>query len=199
MAAGKKPASRKAGSSWEEATAKRLKFVEAFLVNGGNASKAAVSAGYSEKTAGSQGQRLLKHVEVVQLLNNRRTNIQQTLQLSTDEIMADMARTLRFDPRKLFNIDGSMKPIQELDDDTALCLTGIEVIETASEGGETSRVKKIKWETKSTARDQALKVFGMYEKDNKQKAGALSGLPRELIKTMIERLQALNGEYRRVD
>ncbi|MDE1545940.1 terminase small subunit [Dechloromonas agitata] len=207
MARSKAIKKEKPGSSRSEAETKRNLFVEAFLANGGNASQAAITAGYSAKTAPTCGAKLLKHPHVVQVLTQRRATIQEKHALSTDEIMADLARALRFDPRKLYNQDGTMKPIHELDDDTALCLTGIEVVTMAGPPGEDGEegaatplfVKKIKWESKAQARDQALKVFGMFEKDNKQKAGMLNGLPRELIKAMIERLQALNGEYRRIN
>lgn len=129
-------------------------------------------------------------------MDKRRTNIAVKTELSTDEIMADMARALRFDPRKLYDEKGQLKPIHELDNDTALCLTGIEtVVVKGTEGSETPMfVKKLKWESKATARDQALKVFGMYEKDNQQKAGALNGLPRELLQAMVQRLKVLNGQ-----
>lgn len=39
-------------------------FADTWLTNGFNATQAAITAGYSKKTAYSQGQRLLKHVEV---------------------------------------------------------------------------------------------------------------------------------------
>ena len=197
---GKKVAVRgKAGTSLMSAEDRRIAFVEAYMCNGNNAAKAALQAGFSPKTSAVQGGRLLKHVHVQHLLNSRRTVIAENNELSTNEIMADMARALRFDPRKLYNKDGTLKPIHELDDDTALCLTGIEVVAMPSPDGEGDTplfVKKLKWESKATARDQALKVFGMYEKDNKQKAGALDGLPRELIQLMVDRLKVLSNVQR---
>lgn len=45
-------------------TTKQRAFVEAYLSNGFNATQAAITAGYSQKTAYSQGARLLKNVEV---------------------------------------------------------------------------------------------------------------------------------------
>lgn len=177
---------------------RRKAFAEAFLSNGRNATQAAVAAGFSPKTAERQGSRLVRDVRVQTILDKRRTEIATKHELSTDEIMADMARALRFDPRKLFGQDGTFIPIHELDDDVALCLTGIEtVIVKGTEGSETPLfVKKIKWESKATARDQALKVFGMYEKDNQQKAGLLDGLPRELVQLMVERLKAISNGQR---
>ena len=186
----------KAGTSKISAEDRRAAFVVAYLSCNGNISEAAIQAGFSPATANRQGARLLKDVRVRTLLDKRRTNIAVKTELSTDEIMADMARALRFDPRKLYDEKGQLKPIHELDNDTALCLTGIEtVVVKGTEGSETPMfVKKLKWESKATARDQALKVFGMYEKDNQQKAGALDGLPRELLQAMVQRLKVLNGQ-----
>lgn len=188
----------KAGTSRISAEDRRAAFIEAYLSGNGNCSEAAVAAGFSPKTASRQGARLLKDVRVRTELDKRRTAIAETNELSTNEIMADMARALRFDPRKLYRQDGTLIPIHELDDDTALCLTGIEtVIVKGTEGDENPLfVKKLKWESKATARDQALKVFGMYEKDNRQKAGVLEGLPRELIQLMVERLRVLSNGQR---
>lgn len=189
----------KAGTSKMSAEDRRLAFVEAYLSNGGNKTQAAISAGFSPLSAERQGNRLSTDVRVRSILDKRRTEIAEMNELSTDEIMRDMARALRFDPRKLYRQDGTMKPIHELDDDTAMCLTGIDVVAVAGEDGDKPLfVKKIKWESKAAAREQALKVFGMYQKDNAQKVGMLEGLPVELIKLMVARLKELMGNGQRV-
>ena len=54
-------------------------FVTEYLKNGNNATQAAISAGYSEKTAYSQGSRLLKSVEVQQYLNKTEQNLNRDL------------------------------------------------------------------------------------------------------------------------
>jgi phage terminase small subunit len=46
-----------------ELTAKQRAFVNAYMTNGFNATQAAITAGYSEATAYSQGSRLLRNVE----------------------------------------------------------------------------------------------------------------------------------------
>ncbi len=43
---------------------KRLKFAQEYLLNGGNGTKAAITAGYSKKTAHAQASRLLKDVKI---------------------------------------------------------------------------------------------------------------------------------------
>lgn len=54
-------------------------FVTEYIKNGNNATHAAISAGYSEKTASSQGSRLLKSVEVQQYLNKTQQNLNRDL------------------------------------------------------------------------------------------------------------------------
>ena len=53
-----------------ELTTKQRLFVEAYLANP-NATEAARRAGYSEKTARSQGQRLLTNVDIAEALKGR--------------------------------------------------------------------------------------------------------------------------------
>lgn len=48
-------------------------------IKSGNATQAAIAAGYSEKTAYSQGSRLLKNVEVQQYLNKTEQNLNRDL------------------------------------------------------------------------------------------------------------------------
>jgi phage terminase small subunit len=48
-------------------------------IKSGNATQAAIAAGYSEKTAYSQGSRLLKNVEVQQYLNKTTQNLNRDL------------------------------------------------------------------------------------------------------------------------
>jgi phage terminase small subunit len=54
-------------------------FVTEYIKNGNNATQAAIAAGYSEKTAYSQGSRLLKAVEVQQYLNKTIQNLNRDL------------------------------------------------------------------------------------------------------------------------
>ncbi|MNW63628.1 Terminase small subunit [compost metagenome] len=60
-------------------------FITEYLKNGNNATHAAIAAGYSEKTAASQGSRLLKSVEVQQYLNKTEQNLNKDLRLMFTE------------------------------------------------------------------------------------------------------------------
>ena len=63
---------------------------------------------------------------------------QQRLDISADGVLQQLARVAFFDPRKLFNHDGSLKNIVDLDVDTAAAIAGVEIV-TSSEAGMPSR------------------------------------------------------------
>lgn len=69
-------------------------FVTEYIKNGNNATHAAISAGYSEKTASSQGSRLLKSVEVQQFLNITQQNLNRDLRTMFTEDAVKAYRVL---------------------------------------------------------------------------------------------------------
>lgn len=75
----------------ENLTNKQRAFVEAYLANGFNATQAAITAGYSEKTAYSIGQENLKKPEIAEFVKQR----MDAMAMQADEVLArlsDMAR-----------------------------------------------------------------------------------------------------------
>jgi phage terminase small subunit len=101
---------------------------------------------------------------------------------SAERVLLEASRLALFDPRKLFREDGSPKPINELDDDTAAALAGLDVLEEF-EGSGDERVfvgytKKYKIADKNSALEKLFKHHGLYEKDNEQKTDPLVELLR---------------------
>jgi phage terminase small subunit len=191
----KKPAAKKAvkaGTSKDAAAARKRLFVEAYIQNGGNATEAAKKAGYSKATAYSQGSRLLKDVEVQKALEGRQEKLAAKFELTTEAVLKNLAQAIYFDPRKLYDENGRLKDVHELDDDTVMALSGVEVKEEFDyEDGKrvhNGYTKKLKWLDKNTARDQAMKHLGLFREDNKQR-NPLEGLPREMVKQLAERLK----------
>ena len=101
-------------------------FVREYLLDL-NGTRAAIAAGYSSKTAYVAASRMLRKVKVQALLKQLMEERQQRLDISADRILQQLARIAFFDPRKLFNSDGSLKNIAELDVDTAAAIAGIEI------------------------------------------------------------------------
>ena len=179
----------KAGNTQKDAALRRKKFAEAYLANGANASQAALTAGYSPKTAGAAGSRMLKHVEVSTIIEQRRLELSQKYELTTESVIKSLSQAVHFDPRKLYRADGSLKHMLELDDDTAAAMASFEVSEDKSEGVVIGFTKKVKWLDKNTAREQAMKHLGLYLEDNKQKS-PLEGLSLDTLKLIAEKLSA---------
>ena len=50
-------------------TEQKKRFARNYIANGGNATQAALKAGYSKKSARSQGQRLLTDADIKQMLD----------------------------------------------------------------------------------------------------------------------------------
>lgn len=176
-----KPAAKhrvKAGTSRASAEDRRAKFVEAYLSNGGNATDAAIQAGYSPKTAHVQGSNLLKDIKVSAMLESRRAQVCSKLEISTERILQERARLSFFDVRKLFDSNGSPIPVHELDDDSAAAIAGLEVVEQFDGNGEDRKfvgyLKKYKLADKGASLTALEKHLGMYEKDNSQKNTPLS-------------------------
>lgn len=153
-------------------TPKQSRFVDEYLVDL-NASKAALRAGYSEKTAYSIGHANLKKVEIEKAISERRENASERTKITLDQVVREAARLALFDPRKMFKADGTPRAIQDLDDDTAACIAGLDVMNIGS-GDEISQVLKYKLAPKGQAIDTLMKHLGGYEKDNGQKVGTLA-------------------------
>ena len=157
---------------------KQIKFIDEYLVSA-NATQAALRAGYSPKTAHVIGQNNLKKVAIAALLAEKQKEIDdrqavrlQAMELTNARVEKEIARISFFDARKMFNKAGEPLPITELDDDTAACIVGIEVLEqwegVGTERRLVGQIKKYKIADKNAALDKAAKILGMYEADNKQ-------------------------------
>lgn len=101
-------------------------FIREYLVHG-NATKAAVAAGYSRASASVKGSRLLRKVKVAAELAKLREKLLSKLELSSERVLQGLAELAFFDPRKMFNPDGSMKRVTEMDDTTVHALAGMDV------------------------------------------------------------------------
>ena len=87
------------------------------------------------------------------------------LTCTSERILQELSRLAFLDPRKLFNRDGSLKPIHELDDDTKSSVAGVDhdtLYQYFGKGQrkEIGRTTKIKL----AQRTHALELLGKYRK-----------------------------------
>ena len=73
-----------------------------------NATQSAIKAGYSERTAYSAGNRLLKKVEVKQYIDERLTEMQESSIADTNEVMQFLSSTMRGDIPDQFGLDPAL-------------------------------------------------------------------------------------------
>lgn len=146
-------------------TPKQERFVHEYLIDL-NATQAAKRAGYSERTAYSQGQRLLKDVEIQATIAEARQKLAESAGISAERVLQEYARLGFFDPRKLFHDNGQPKEISELDDDTAAALAGLDLVEIYEGTGPDRKfvgyTKKYKIADKKGALDSIAKHLGMF-------------------------------------
>lgn len=77
-------------------TPKQAAFAREYLVDL-NATQAAIRAGYSEKTAYSQGQRLLKNAEVQAAIAKAQAQRAKRLQLTADDVLKGLYAEATYD------------------------------------------------------------------------------------------------------
>lgn len=75
----------------KELNAKQRAFVDAYLLDK-NATKAAIAAGYSPKTAYSAGGRLLKNVEVAAFLEAKLNKVSTRAEISAEEVLRGLKK-----------------------------------------------------------------------------------------------------------
>ena len=143
---------------------RRRAFVQAYIANGHNATQAAVAAGYSPRTARSQGQRLLTHVDVRQDLSEAAREVAAKAGLETKRTIQEVARLSYFDPLGLYGPDGQLLSVAEMPAETRACIASMDF------DRDTGRLVRVKIWDKNAALEKAMKHFGLYDRDNRQKS-----------------------------
>ena len=142
-------------------TPKQAQFVREYLIDL-NATQAAIRAGFSARTAEWQGPQLLGKPHVAEAIQEAMQRRQARTEITQDRVLQEVARLAFLDIRKAFNADGSLKPLHELDDDTAAAIAGMDVTEISSgDEGIASALKKIKLSDKKGALELLMRHMGM--------------------------------------
>lgn len=141
---------------------RRAIFPAAYVANGGNGKEAAIAAGFAESGAKSTACRLLKEPEVLAAIKVLQDELLTKHSMTAETVMKQLAAIVHFDIRKLFDENGQMKNVRDLDDDTASALASIEVDDDYSGKGEERvalRTTKVKIFDKNTAITNAMKHY----------------------------------------
>ena len=93
-------------------------------------------------------------------------------ELTAERVLREVSRLAFFDIRKIFNEDGTLKKIWELDDDTAAGIAGIEAIDIGGEG-QLMISKKFKVADKNAALEKLCKHLGLYAPQKVEHSGGV--------------------------
>jgi len=146
----------------EKLTSKQKRFVSEYTTNNQNATQAAIRAGYSEKTAYSQGQRLLKNVEIQNEIKKCMVEIQQRNDISVDRLLQEEQILAFFDVSRILNADGVPIPLTDLPEDVSRGIASLDINErTDREGNKTITYKYRFWD-KGRALERLSKYLGLY-------------------------------------
>lgn len=139
---------------------KQESFCHEFVANGFNAVQAATTAGYkSPKASGSEN--LAKpavQARIAKLVTETETSAGQII--SKDRVLSELARLAFFDIRKIYNPDGSLKRVIDLDDDTAAALVSTKVRKLVTEEG--AAAANTETEVKLADKKGALELLGRH-------------------------------------
>lgn len=178
-------------------TPKMESFCQEYLVDL-NGTQSAIRAGYSEDTAYSIAWENLRKPEIQERISELRKDAAKKLDLTKERILQEYSRLAFSDIRKLYTEDGVLKKINDLGEDEAASIAGIEV-EELFEGFGQEREKigyttKIKRADKRAALDSLCRVLGYNapekvantDKDGNDILPFTSNQVQEIIQTIRE-------------
>lgn len=108
---------------------KQKRFCEEYIVDL-NATQAAIRAGYKEKTAYAQGQRLLKKVEAQEYLQELMNERSKRTEITADRVLEELAAIAFSDRTELAQVgkhgEVNFTPTEQLPDEIKKIIAGIE-------------------------------------------------------------------------
>ncbi len=174
-------------------TPKQKRFIEEFLLDL-NGTAAYKRAGYNAKGHGAEvnAAKLLSNTEVASAISAAQAERSRRTEVTADRVIQELAAIAFADPRKLFNANGGMRPMHEVDDGTRGALV-IEVNQGTDSEGNPTFTRKTKFACKLAALGKLGKHLGMF-RDRLEIAGD-SENPLTLL---IQRIQGQGSSIRPV-
>lgn len=110
-----------------EISSQHDRFCREYIVDeNGTRSYMRVYPNSSYDAAKNSASELLAKPYIQERINELREQRNKRLEISADKVLQGIARLAFYDPRDLFDDDGRIKPLSELDPDAAYVLAGIE-------------------------------------------------------------------------
>jgi phage terminase small subunit len=111
--------------------------------------------------ARNSASRLMANESILNFLEEKRAVLNEKLELKASDVLNELKKIGFSDVRKLYNKDGSLKQVSELDDDTAAAVAGVEEL-TNNKYNDFDKTKKIKMADKTKALDLLGRHLGLF-------------------------------------
>lgn len=159
-------------------TDKQQRFCEEYVIDF-NGTQAAIRSGYSVKTAAEQSSRLLSNVKIQEFIRSLQKQTSEKLNITKERVLEEYAKIAFFDIREVFDVDGGLINVKQLDDSSAGSIASIKSSEEWGEDEEGNRtitgtIKEVKVFDKIRALQDLGKHLGLFQKDNEQSAAKSS-------------------------
>lgn len=145
-------------------TEAQKRFCDEYLIdlNATRAYKKAYPSCKKDETANSNSSRLLRNAKVQAYIQEQKAQIQEKINITKEQVINQIARIAFGDIRKLYNDAGGLKNIQDLDDDAAAIVAGIETTEEFDGYGQDREQIGYTKKVKIASKDKALEMLGKY-------------------------------------
>lgn len=171
------------------------KFCDEYLIdlNATKAYKVAYPNCKKDDTARANSSRLLTKANIKEYIAERMEERAKRTEVTQDRVIKEFAKIAFLNPKNLFDDDGCLKDISEIDDITAGAIAGIEVFEEYQGYGEDreyiGRTKKIKIADKVKALENLGRHLGIF-KDKLEVTRPTEEITEEIDKYIKEKMGA---------
>lgn len=145
------------------------RFADAYVANGGNAKQAAITAGYSAKTAEGQGSRLLRNAKVQSEIAARQQRLKAKFEVKADTVVEELVRIGMADVRDLVTWDAggvTVKDSSQISEAAARAISSVKVKSVTTGEGEKAETRvevELKLHPKAPALEALSKHLGLYK------------------------------------
>ena len=148
------------------------RFCDEYLIdlNATKAYKVAYPKCKKDETASAAGSRLLGNVKVQEYISEKMKEREKRTEITQDKVLKELSNIAFLDIRKLYNNNGGLKNIQDIDEETAKAISSLETLEEYDGYGEDreqiGNTQKVKLLDKVKALELLGKHLGMFNDVN---------------------------------
>lgn len=109
------------------------RFCDEYLIdfNASRAYKAAYKSCKSDLTARTNASKLLTKTNIQKYISEKQKEIEEKTEITQKKIIQELAKIALFNIKDIYNENGTLKKVTELDDDTAKAISGVKILQKA--------------------------------------------------------------------